>query len=107
MMKQSDVFVLCSKIEGNPRSLIEAMMSKIPIVATNVPGVSDIVQHKKTGYLVNYPRPEELAQAIECVLKNKQLSEAMVNRAYTFAIQNFSKESAMKKIREELSALIS
>jgi glycosyltransferase involved in cell wall biosynthesis len=107
MMKRSNVFVLCSKIEGNPRSLIEAMMCKIPIVAANVPGVRDIVQHEKTGYLVNYPEPEELAKAIEYVLKNKRLSKAMVNSAYAYAIQNFSKENALKKIRQELSLLIS
>ena len=106
MMKQSDVLVLCSKVEGNPRVLIEAMMSKIPIVATNVPGIRDIVQHKKTGYLVDHPKPEELARAIEYVLQNEQFSKAMVNCAYTFAIQNFSKESAMQKIRKELALLL-
>ena len=106
MMKQSDVLVLCSKVEGNPRVLIEAMMSKIPIVATNVPGIRDIVQHGKTGYLVNHPKPEELARAIEYVLKNERLSKAMANCAYTFANQRFSKEIAIQKIREELALLL-
>jgi len=106
MMKQSDVLVLCSKVEGNPRVLIEAMMCKIPIVATNVPGIRDIVQHKKTGYLVNQPEPHELARAIEYVLKNEEPSAAMVNRAYTFAKQNFSKESVVKKIRDEIALII-
>jgi len=106
MMKHSDVLVLCSKIEGNPRVLIEAMMCKIPIVATNVPGIRDIVQHKKTGFLVNHPKPEELAYAIEYVLKNERLSTAMVNRAYIFAKQNFSKESAKQKIHEDLASLL-
>lgn len=106
MMKQSGVLVLCSKVEGNPRVLIEAMLCKTPIVATNVPGIRDVVQHKKTGYLVNHPKPEKLARAIEYVLKNERLSTAMVNRAYTFAKQNFSKESAKQKIREELALLL-
>jgi glycosyltransferase involved in cell wall biosynthesis len=103
MMKHSDVFVLCSKVEGNPRVLIEAMICKIPIVATNVPGIRDMVQHKKTGYLVSSdPEPEELAYAIEYVLENRHFAEAIVNRAYEFATQNFSKESALRKIRKEL-----
>lgn len=106
MMKVSDVLVLCSKMEGNPRVLVEAMLCKIPIVATNVPGIRDMVEHKKTGYLVDHPKPEELAHAIEYVIKNKRLSKAMVNCAYTFAKQNFSKESGLQKIREELAWLI-
>jgi len=106
MMKESDVFVLCSKIEGNPRVLIEAMMCKIPIVATNVPGINDIIQHEKTGYLVSNPKPIELADAIEYVLKNKRLALTMVNRAYTFAKKNFSKETAAKKIHQELASLL-
>jgi len=106
MMKQSDVFVLCSNVEGNPRVLIEAMMCRIPIVVTNVPGIRDMIQHKKTGYLVNNSTPEELARAIEYVLKNEQLSTTMVNCAYTFATQNFSEESAIKKIHKELARLL-
>jgi glycosyltransferase involved in cell wall biosynthesis len=106
MMKQSDLLVLCSKIEGNPRVLVEAMMYRIPIVATNVPGIGDIVQHKKTGYLINYPNPEELAHGIEYVLKDREFSETIVNCAYAFATQNFTKESALRKTSQELSLLL-
>lgn len=106
MMKQSDVLVLPSRVEGNPRVLIEAMICKIPIVATNVPGIREIVQHMKTGYLVDRADPEELALAIKYVLKNDRFSAAIVNSAYTFAKQNFSKESAIQKIREELASLL-
>ena len=106
MMKQSNVLVLPSKVEGNPRVLIEAMICKIPIVATNVSGVREIVQHMKTGYLVDRADPEELALAIEYVLKNERLSTSMVNCAYTFAKQNFSKENVIQKIREELASLL-
>lgn len=106
MMKQLDVLVLPSRVEGNPRVLIEAMMCRIPIVATNVPGIREIVQHMKTGYLVDRADPEELALAIKYVLKNEPLSTSMVNYAYTFARQNFSKENVIKKIREELASLL-
>jgi len=107
LMMNSNVLVLCSKIEGNPRVLIEAMMCKIPIVATNVSGIRDMVQHKKTGYLVsNDPEPEELASAVECMLKDKELSRTIVNGAYEFARNNFSEESALRKIRNDLCELL-
>lgn len=106
MMKQSDVLVLPSKVEGNPRVLIEAMICKIPIVATNVPGIRDIMQHMKTGYLIDRADPDELAFAIEYVLKNEQFSAAMVNCAYAFAKENFSKEHVIQKLRDEMTSLV-
>ncbi len=107
MMKQSNMYVLPSKLEGNPRVLIEAMVSKIPIVATNVPGIRDLIDHTRTGYLVNKQEPEELAKAIEYVLRNEKDSADMVTRAYTFVAQNFSKEIVLQKIRDELGLLLS
>jgi len=106
MMKQADVFVLPSRLEGNPRVLIEAMVSKVPIVATNVPGIRDMVQHMITGYLIDHHQPEELARAIEYVLRNKQDSANMVKRAYAFAKHNFSKEGVSQKIFDELLLLV-
>ena len=107
MMKLSDVLVLPSKVEGNPRVLIEAMVNRVPIVATNVPGIKDMVQHMKTGYLIDNQDPEELAQAIEYVLRNKQESANMARHAYTFVCQNFSKENVTQKIRDEVRSLLS
>lgn len=103
---QSDLLVLPSKIEGNPRVLIEAMILQVPIVATNVNGIRDVVQHMQTGYLVDSSNPSELAHAIEYVLKNPEASTDMVKRAYDFAKQNFSKEGAKLKIYKEISALV-
>lgn len=49
---QSDVFVLPSFWEGFPRSILEAMRSSLPVVSTNVGGVSESVIHNKNGFLV-------------------------------------------------------
>jgi len=106
MMKESDALVLPSKIEGNPRVLIEAMVNKVPIIATNVPGIRDMVQHMKTGYLINKQQPEELAYAIEYILKNKKDTANMIERAYVYAKKHFSKESVLQKIHEELKLLL-
>jgi glycosyltransferase involved in cell wall biosynthesis len=107
MMQLSDVFVLPSKMEGNPRVLIEAMLNRLPIVATNVPGIKDMIQHMKTGCLVASQKPEDLAYSIIYMLQNKQNARNMANRAYIFAEQNFSKENVLKKIRDELRLLLS
>ncbi len=106
IMKQSDLIVLPSKMEGNPRVIVEAMMLKVPVVAAKVIGIKDIIKHGETGHLIAKDVPEDLAQAIEYVLTNKQYAEKIAENAYEFAKQNFSKEQALKRIGEDLSSII-
>ena len=106
MMLQSAVLALPSKIEGSPRSLIEAMIHKLPIVATNVPGIRDLVEHGKTGYLINHADPIELAHGIGFVLRNREKAERMAERAYTFARENFSRQSVSPKVVRELTSIV-
>ena len=69
-LKQAAVFVLPSLSEGRPRVLIEAMACGLPVVATNVGGVSEIVVEGVNGLLVP-PRDEmALAKAIEYVFND-------------------------------------
>lgn len=102
VMKQSDVLVLPSIMEGNPRVLIEAMMVGLPIVATNVPGIRDMVQHAKTGYLVEQATPENLCSAMMYFLNNKKIALEIADNAHKFAVQEFSEEQVFNKIREDL-----
>jgi glycosyltransferase involved in cell wall biosynthesis len=69
-LKQSTVFVLPSLSEGRPRVLVEAMACGLPVVATDVGGVPEVVADGVNGLLVP-PRDEKaLAEAIEHVFNN-------------------------------------
>ena len=72
-----DVSVLCSVSEGFPNSLVEAMAAERPIVATDVGGVRDAVRDGETGLLVPPRSPTQLAKAIECLLGDPSLRQAM------------------------------
>ena len=63
-LARTDVFVLPSYHEGMPISLIEAMAAGIPVVATNVGGIPDLVIDRENGLLVQAGKPEELAAAL-------------------------------------------
>lgn len=63
-----DVFVLTSLSEGLPRVLVEAMAAHVPVVATDVGGVGELVIDGETGVLVPPAAPDALADAIVAVL---------------------------------------
>jgi len=76
----ADVFVLPSHSEGSPNVLLEAMAAGVPIVACAVGGVPESVRHEESALLVPPGSPEELAGAVERVLRDAPLA-ARLGRA--------------------------
>lgn len=72
-LKNSDVFVLPSLHEGFPNVLLEAMASGLPIVATDVNGVNEIVEDRKNGFLVRPKNSKEIAEKILLLLDDEDL----------------------------------
>ena len=101
MYKRADLFVLPSLSEGIPKVILEAMAFGLPVIATNVGGIPDVVKHKKTGLLVEPRSPEQLAQAIEEIIENKELRENIIYNSHQFikehTVERFA-ESMWKEI---------
>ncbi|HAW49950.1 TPA: hypothetical protein DCX16_03250 [bacterium] len=76
-----DCLVLCSLNEGLPVCIIEAQASGIPVIATSVGGVVDLITDRKTGLLVPKKDPSALAEAIKQVLQNRELARKMADLA--------------------------
>ncbi|MCB9493069.1 MAG: glycosyltransferase [Epsilonproteobacteria bacterium] len=69
-MQTWDVFALSSLWEGLPCAVIEARLCKIPVVAYNVGGIAEVIQHKKNGFLVTPKDTQELSRRLKLLITN-------------------------------------
>ena len=96
-LKASQVFVLPSRVESVPQSILEAFFLKIPVIATNVGGIPELVTNNKTGILVKPNDPEDLLDKINYLLNDGELRKTLANNAYDFVLKNFSWEFLIGK----------
>lgn len=85
-----DVFVLPSITEGLPITILEAMQAGIPIVASPVGGVSQVLGNGQYGTLVEPGNPGALAGAISYLRQNPDTAREMAQRAKEFALVRYS-----------------
>jgi len=71
--EKADLLVLCSYVEGLPISILEALRASIPVIATNVGGISEQIIHGKNGFLINTNDHIDLANNISLFIDNKKL----------------------------------
>lgn len=72
-MNSADLFILPSLREGLPLVLLEAMATGLPVIATSVGGIKDVIVHEKSGILIPPKKPRLLAEKIIYLLKDEDL----------------------------------
>jgi glycosyltransferase involved in cell wall biosynthesis len=92
LLDAADVFVLPSRQEALPLALLEAMDAALPIVATQVMGISDVVVPGETGLLVPRDDPESLAQAITELLGDPDSAERLGDAARSRYLQSYTSQ---------------
>jgi len=98
LLASLDLFVLSSHHEGLGTSLLDAMASRLPIVATQTGGIPDVVIHGETGLLVPPHNPEALAQSILMLYCDRNLAVRLGQRGYEVVHQKFSAQAMAGKI---------
>ncbi len=93
-----DLFVLSSYLEGMGSSILDAMASRLPVVATRTGGIPEVVVNGETGLLVPPKSPTALAKAILRIYGDKELGRRLGQKGYEVVHQKFSAEAMAAKV---------
>lgn len=99
--QQAAIFVLTSEHEGTPNVVLEAMATGLPVVATNVGGIPDIIHHRNTGFLLAQEDTRAQLDALCELVQNPQLRAEMGARARAFVQETHS----VQRLPGQLAAL--
>ena len=97
ILKASQMLVVPSRTESIPQVIKEAFYLKVPVIATNVGGIPELVVHQETGILVPPEDPEKLTIAINNLLDNEESRRNFANNAFEFINKNFSWDVLLEK----------
>lgn len=95
-----DIAVLPSKWEGFGLVILEYMICRKPIVATNVGGIADIIKDGKNGYLANCKDYKKLSARICEYIDNKQIVNNMIDENYNYVINEYNIDKLIKQTCE-------
>jgi len=98
ILSSLDLFVLSSHLEGMGSSILDAMASRLPVVATKVGGIPEVVINGETGLLVPPRNPSALARAILMLYSNKTLASRLGQKGYELVHRKFSAEAMADKV---------
>ena len=102
----ADVFVMPSIIhstgerDGIPNVLVEAMLHRLPVVATNVAGLGEVVFDGETGLLVPQRDPQALATAISVITSDRNASLKMAGKGRDLILREFDPEACHRQVFE-------
>jgi glycosyltransferase involved in cell wall biosynthesis len=96
-LQHADICVLISHSEGLPLSILEAMSLGLPILASNVGGISKQVENGYNGYLVERNDVEDLTEKIKLLMNNSTLRREMGNNSRAFYEKEFKLEKMVDK----------
>ena len=96
-LKESEILIIPSRMESIPQVIKEAFYLKIPVIAFDVGGISELVKDDINGKLVSPENEKELLEQINVLLADKKRIQEFGMNGYNFIIQNLTWESLLPK----------
>jgi glycosyltransferase involved in cell wall biosynthesis len=105
--KNADVLVYPSYHEGMPIAVLEAMACGLPVVATKVGGLPDVVKDGINGFLVEPGHPDQLAAVLRRIFVDKECYFSMCRRSYEFVRDHFDMEKRVPELVKIYASVLS
>lgn len=105
-LKASEILILPSRMESSPTTVKESFYLKVPVVATDVGGVSELVKDNDTGILIPPNNTSKLIESVNMLLENKEKSKQLAERGYEFVTANMTWEVILPKYVEFYEKLL-
>jgi glycosyltransferase involved in cell wall biosynthesis len=97
-LQASDLFILPSSTEGLSNSLLEAMSTGLPVLATSVGGTPDVIRHEVDGYLVPPDDQQALMQGVLRLLGDEKLRARLGKNGHHRILSNYSLDSVADRL---------
>ena len=107
ILNSTDIQILPSHREGLPTALLEAMAYEIPIIATNVGGIPELINKNETGFLIPVSEPIALAEKLSMLMNNPKLRLKMGSNGRKLIKDKFSIQVMTTSIEERYKSLLS
>jgi glycosyltransferase involved in cell wall biosynthesis len=105
-LRWADVLVLPSYVEGIPRIVMEAFAAGVPVIASDIPGTRELVEHMRTGLLVTPGEPQQISAALATIAKKPDLGRSLACAARDRIEQEFSARRVAEDYTAEYRALV-
>jgi glycosyltransferase involved in cell wall biosynthesis len=104
LLNNADIFVLTSLYEGMPNSILEAMAHGLPVVSTQVNGVSELIEDGVNGFTIYSTNVDQIIDKLDNLVKNEEKRFEFGKKARDFVESQFSIERMVKDLDEVLKS---
>jgi glycosyltransferase involved in cell wall biosynthesis len=108
----SDIFIMPSVVhssgdrDGIPTVIMEALMHRVPVIATDVSGISEVIEDGITGLLIPEKDPRAIAEAVERMVANRDEALIMAERGRARVVEQFDPERNHKRVLDLYTELV-
>lgn len=102
LLKRADIFLLNSRYEGLPHTVIEAMACRCPVIATGLEGTREVIEDGRNGITVTPGETQQLAEKLVFLLENEPARQRMIAEAYKTVTSKFTWEKTLDQLENVL-----
>lgn len=100
VLKSSKIVLIPSRIDNIPNIIKEAFFLKIPVVASDISGINEVISNNVNGVLVESENSEKFIEAVNELLEDEDKIKRITEKAYDFILKNFTWNTLFPKYRQ-------